>query len=97
MTKKIPTHIKADDAMDKELPAQAIIFERQGWACPVCELNRNKGNHQECAQITQLKHQQELAKKANKPTWGLTMSETIPVYIKGTDKVLQGEILLYCP
>ena len=68
MTKKIPIDIKADDSGDKELPAESIIFERQSWSCPVCGLNRNKGNHQECAQITQLKHQQERAKKANKPT-----------------------------
>ena len=70
MTKKIPIDIKADDVavLDKELPAKAIRFEDQGWTCPVCGLNRNKGNHQECAQITQLKHQQERAKKANKPT-----------------------------
>jgi hypothetical protein len=68
MTKKIPTHIKADDAMDKELPAEAIKFELQGRTCPVCGLNRNKGNHQECSKVTQLKHQQERAKKANKPT-----------------------------
>ena len=70
MTEKSPVHINADDVvkLDKELPAKAIRFEDQGWACPVCGLNRNKGNHQECAQITQLKHQQELAKKANKPT-----------------------------
>jgi hypothetical protein len=63
MTKKIPVHIKPDDAGDKELPAEAIKFENQPWACPVCGLNRNKGNHQKCAQITQLKHQQERAKK----------------------------------
>jgi len=59
--------IKPDDAGDKELPAQAIIFERQGWTCPVCGLNRNKGNHQECSKITQLRYQQERAKKATKP------------------------------
>ena len=70
MTEKSPIDIKADDAveLDKEPPAKAIKFEYQPWACPVCGLNRNKGNHQECAQITQLKHQQERAKKANKPT-----------------------------
>ena len=70
MTKKIPIDIKADDVavLDKELPAKAIRFEDQGWACPVCGLNRNKGNHQECSKITQLQHQQERAKKANKPT-----------------------------
>jgi hypothetical protein len=70
MTEKIPVYIKADDAvkLDKELPAEAIKFEYQSWTCPVCGLNRNKGNHQECAQITQLKHQQERVKKANKPT-----------------------------
>lgn len=70
MTETIPNHIKADDVtvLDKELPAEAIRFENQPWECPVCGLNRNKGNHQECAQITQLKHQQERAKKANKPT-----------------------------
>ena len=47
MTKKIPVHIKADDVMklDKELPAEAIKFEYQSWTCPVCGLNRNKGNH----------------------------------------------------
>ena len=68
MTNKIPPHIKADDAMDKEPPAKAIRFEDQGWTCPVCGLNRNKGNHQECAQITQLQHEHERAKKANKLT-----------------------------
>ena len=70
MTEKSPVHINADDVvkLDKELPAEAIKFEKQSWTCPVCGLNRNKGNHQECAQITQLKHQQERAKKANKPT-----------------------------
>ena len=68
MTEKIPVYIKADDAvkLDNELLAKAIKFEKQSWSCPVCGLNRNKGNHQECAQITQLKHQQERAKKANK-------------------------------
>jgi hypothetical protein len=70
MTEKSPVHINADDVvkLDKELPAKAIRFEDQGWACPVCGLNRNKGNHQECSKITQLQHQQERAKKANKPT-----------------------------
>jgi len=70
MTEKSPVYIKADDVveLDKEPPAKAIRFEDQGWACPVCGLNRNTGNHQECSKITQLKHQQERAKKANKPT-----------------------------
>ena len=70
MTKKIPVHIKADDVvkLDKELPDEAIKFEYQSWTCPVCGLNRSKGNHQECSKIMQLKHQQERAKKANKPT-----------------------------
>ena len=70
MTEKSPVYIKADDVavLDKELPAKAIRFEDQGWTCPVCGLNRNTGNHQECAKITQLKHQQEREKKANKPT-----------------------------
>jgi hypothetical protein len=68
MTEKIPIDIKADDAGDKELPAEAIKFEKQARTCPVYGLNRRKGNHQKCAQITQLKHQQERAKKANKPT-----------------------------
>ena len=68
MTETIPNHIKADDVveLDKEPPAQAIKFEKQSWTCPVCGLNRNKGNHQKCAQITQLQHQQERAKKAKK-------------------------------
>jgi hypothetical protein len=68
MTKKIPTHIKADDARDKEPSEKVMKFENQPWECPVCGLNRGKGNHQECSKITQLKHQQERAKKANKPT-----------------------------
>ena len=68
MTKKIPVHIKADDAGDKELPAEAIKFEKQAWTCPVCGLNRRKGNHQECSKIMQLKRQEERAKNANKPT-----------------------------
>ena len=65
MTEKIPVHIKEDDVvkLDKELPAEATNFEYQAWTCPVCGLNRGKGNHQKCAQITQLKHQQERAKK----------------------------------
>jgi hypothetical protein len=65
MTEKIPVYIKADDVvkLDTELPAEAINFENQAWTCPVCGLNRNKGNHQECSKITQLKHQQERAKK----------------------------------
>ena len=44
------------------IPAEAIKFEKQAWTCPVYGLNRGKGNHQECAQITQLKHQQEQEK-----------------------------------
>jgi hypothetical protein len=69
MTEKIPVYIKEDDVvkLDTELPAEAIKFEKQAWACPICGLNRNKGNHQECSKITQLKHQQERAKKATKP------------------------------
>ena len=64
MTEKSPVHINADDVVkfDKELPAEAIKFEKQAWTCPVYGLNRGKGNHQESAQITQLKHQQERAK-----------------------------------
>ena len=65
MTKKKPVHIKADD---KELQDEAISFETQGSTCPVCGLNRSKGNHQECSKIMQLKHQEERAKNANKPT-----------------------------
>jgi len=67
MTKTIPVYIKEDDGvkLDKELPAEAIKFEKQAWTCPVCGLNRGKGNHQECAQITQLKHQQERKKALN--------------------------------
>ena len=70
MTEKSPVHINADDVvkLDKELPDEPIKFEKQSWTCPVCGLNRNKGDHQKFAQITQLKHQQERAKKANKPT-----------------------------
>ena len=70
MTEKIPVYIKADDVivLDTELPAEAVKFEVPAQTCPVCGLNRNKGDHQKCAQITQLKHQQERAKKANKPT-----------------------------
>jgi formate dehydrogenase maturation protein FdhE len=27
--------------------------------CPICGISRNKGNHQKCSKITQLKHRQE--------------------------------------
>jgi len=49
-----------------ELPAEAIQYENAAWTCPVCGLNRGKGNHQKCSKITQLKYQQEQAKKATK-------------------------------
>ena len=67
MTETSPVYIKADDdVLDTELPAEAIKFENTTWICPVCGLNRGKGNHQKCSKITQLKHQQERAKKATK-------------------------------
>ena len=67
MTETIPVYIKADDVviLDTELPAEAIKFEIPAWTCPVCGLNRGKGNHQKCSKITQLKHQQERAKKSH--------------------------------
>jgi hypothetical protein len=70
MSETIPVYIKADDVviLDTELPAEAIQFEIPAWTCPVCGLNRGKGNHQKCSKITQLKHQQEQAKKATKRT-----------------------------
>ena len=69
MTKKIATHIKADDVveLDKEPPSKVIKFENQPWACPVCGLNRRKGNHQECSKIMQLKRQEERAKMLINP------------------------------
>jgi hypothetical protein len=54
--------------VDKELPADAVKFEMQAWICPICGLNRGNGNHQKCSKITQLKHEQERAKKATKRT-----------------------------
>jgi hypothetical protein len=51
-----------------ELPAETIQYEIAAWTCPVCGLNRGTGNHQKCSKITQLKYQQERAKKATKRT-----------------------------
>jgi len=54
--------------VDKELPAEVIKFGIATWRCPVCGLSRGRGDHQKCAQITQLKYQLERVKIATKPT-----------------------------
>jgi hypothetical protein len=48
-----------DLSVNKAAPKGIDTIKLDTGRCPVCGLNRNKGNHQKCSRITQLKHRKE--------------------------------------